>query len=100
MELFRKTTGEKANYSRDFSREIPSSETLVSGSVSAVKSDGSNASDLTFGTVTVTGNSIKFDISGGTDWEDYIMTVAVVTGLPRVVQVPVELRVRTNPPII
>lgn len=84
-----KTPTEVFDYQFDFRRtEFLSDDPLASGTVTEVGS-----SDLTIGSVTVSGTRIQARISGGVDAEQYVVRVVGTTEGGQVVQGDVLLDV-------
>lgn len=96
-----KYPGEVIEVPYDFAEDLPASETASSLAVTAVNSanetagSGQTDTSMTF-TSALSGNVATVTVTGGTNFQDYTLTLALTTSASNILQHKVELRVRTN----
>lgn len=80
LEVLRKTAAESRIFYIDMSARIPSGASISGTPTVTATSQGliSGSSAVTVGTVTTSGDVLKFTLSGGTDLENYVIKATVV----------------------
>ena len=96
LEELEKEAVESIIFDMDFTNQFVSGESISSiGTVVSTSSDNvSGSSNVTLGTPTFSGNIVQVRISGGTQYEQYTVTITVNTTLANFIQGEGLLRVK------
>lgn len=81
----------------DFASEIPASDSITSQTVTAIDSNGDDASSAIVASSSVSGTTVTAKLQAGVDLEDYRVTyTATMTTSAEVFHKILDLRVRIN----